>query len=658
MFWNRVCRKKTGCFNFKNGRKYEILKKNYIFVIFVNKSKMYMRGIFTATMLALATFAHAQTVAWEVPVNGKAERIFFNGFTQTPIVEMSDNFVGIDAEKSTTAWTIQKAKGNENLKKAAKVAALTGNSSEASMMNKFEKQIYQEVDWTHFVFVGDRVIDVVTGETIIEGVREIQASDVIPELNIALVRIDGTDKNVSLHAIDIATNKVLWKFALPKPKKAIAANLLLDMAMVQCRPGLSADGNVIYGFDQFLYLIDAKSGSKKWENQSKPEVYLIDNSGKYIFSIESGLKKIHLVDAKTGKDVWAQPMKLSAPFAELIQIDNTQAIIASDAEVNIIDIKAGNKKWKKSFSAPFYKSAEVTNEGIRICYGNKIQMVNKSTGEKVWKKPIELDGVDESKSPQVEKQYKNTYSIMTNNRLLVYDKETNKRKFKLDLSPTDRVAYDDATGKIVALSGKKVYVIDPDADAKLPAVVTKVDDPSTISGLKVSENGYFIYGAKEYVMIGKDKSVIAQKVFPQLKTGRGANAALLAASIYNGIKSVKITATDGNGQVVAESGLFCSAAEADQHGRAWEAQKNLRHKMKDNEKAKKAARATDDLSIFMTSEKVNGDELVQLVVVDQNTGKEVKSFRLSDDKNVVYEIDFNSNTVYAVDGGKLRAIKY
>jgi len=84
----------------------------------------------------------------------------------------------------------------------------------------------------------------------------------------------------------------------------------------------------------------------------------------------------------------------------------------------------------------------------------------------------------------------------------------------------------------------------------------------------------------------------------------------------------------------------------------------VKAKMKDNEKAKKAARATEDLSIFMTSEKVNGDELVQLVVVDQNTGKEVKSFRLSDDKNVVYEIDFNSNTVYAVDGGKLKAIKY
>ncbi|MEE1176795.1 MAG: hypothetical protein U0K71_07300, partial [Paludibacteraceae bacterium] len=129
-------------------------------------------------------------------------------------------------------------------------------------------------------------------------------------------------------------------------------------------------------------------------------------------------------------------------------------------------------------------------------------------------------------------------------------------------------------------------------------------------------------------------------------------------SIYNGIKSTKVTVTDENGNVVAEGGVFCSAEEADKAGRAWEAQKNLRHKLKANEKAKKAARSNDNLSIFLTSEKVNGEELVQLAVVDQNTGKEVKTFRLSDDKNVVYEIDFASNTVYAVDGGKLRAIKY
>ena len=236
-----------------------------------------MRRILTITALALGVMAQAQTVLWEAPVTGNAEKIFFNAFTQTPIIEMSDNFVGVDAEKNKVAWTIQKAKGNENLKKASKVMALTGNTSEASMMNKFEKEAYQEVDWTHFVFVGDKVIDVVTGEAIINGVREIQASDIIPELNIALIRVDGTDKNVSLHAVDIESNKVLWKFVLPKPKKAIAANLLLDMKMVQCRPGISADGNVVYGFDQYLYLLDAKTGSKKWENPSKPEYYLIDN---------------------------------------------------------------------------------------------------------------------------------------------------------------------------------------------------------------------------------------------------------------------------------------------------------------------------------------------------------------------------------------------
>jgi len=617
-----------------------------------------MRKIITATLLAFTAYANAQTVAWEVPVNGKAERVFFNEFTQTPIVEMNDNFVGINAEKGAVAWTFQKAKGNENLKKATKIASLTGNSSDANMMSKFEKQVYQEVEWTHFVFVGDKVIDVVTGETIIDGVREIQAGDIIPELNLALVRIDGTDKKVSLHAIDIATNKVIWTFPLPKPTKAIAANLLLDMVMVQCRPGLSADGNIIYGFDKLLYMIDAKTGNRKWENLSNPEFYLIDNSGNYIFSFESGLRKVHLIDANTGKDMWAEPMKLFAPFADLIEIDNNQVIIASQSDMNIINMKSGEKLWKKSVSTPYFKAAEMTNEGIRVSYGNKIQMFNKTTGEKIWKKPIVLEDVDDSKSQQIEKQYKNTYAIMTNNRLLVYDKETNKRKFKLDLSETDRVAFDDAKNKIIALSGNKIFVIDPDIDVKLPSFVTKVDDASAIAGFKVSDNGYFIYGSKEYVMIDKNKNITAQKVFPQLKTGRGINNALLAASIYNGITSTTVSFSNEEGEKVAEAGLFCSVDEAKKHGRAMDAQIDMRRKLKNNEKAKKAVRASENLSIFLTSEKTDGNELVQLVIVDQNTGKEVKSFRLSDNKDVVYDIDFNSNTIYAVDGGKLKAIKY
>lgn len=104
--------------------------------------------------------------------------------------------------------------------------------------------------------------------------------------------------------------------------------------------------------------------------------------------------------------------------------------------------------------------------------------------------------------------------------------------------------------------------------------------------------------------------------------------------------------------------LLKNAEEADRNERAWKEQRNLRNKLKANEKAKKAVRASEDLSIFLTSEKSKGNELVQLVIVDQNTGKEVKSFRLSNDKDVVYEIDFNSNIIYAVDGGKLKAIKY
>ena len=80
--------------------------------------------------------------------------------------------------------------------------------------------------------------------------------------------------------------------------------------------------------------------------------------------------------------------------------------------------------------------------------------------------------------------------------------------------------------------------------------------------------------------------------------------------------------------------------------------------MKANAKQKKAVRSSDNIAIFMTSEKANGQEQVALALVDKNTGKEIKTFKFSNDRDVVYEIDFNTNHVYFVEAGKLTSMKF
>ena len=45
------------------------------------------------------------------------------------------------------------------------------------------------------------------------------------------------------------------------------------------------------------------------------------------------------------------------------------------------------------------------------------------------------------------------------------------------------------------------------------------------------------------------------------------------------------------------------------------------------------------------------------MIVNKNTGKEVKTVPFSNDRKVVYEIDFNGYRLYYVENGKLISMK-
>jgi hypothetical protein len=83
---------------------------------------------------------------------------------------------------------------------------------------------------------------------------------------------------------------------------------------------------------------------------------------------------------------------------------------------------------------------------------------------------------------------------------------------------------------------------------------------------------------------------------------------------------------------------------------------DLRKEMKSNSKQRVAARSSDDTAIFVTSQKSKGNETVSLVIVDKNSGEEIKTVNFSDDRDVVFEIDFNTNMLYFVDKGVLKAM--
>ena len=99
-----------------------------------------MRGIFTATVLALATLAHAQTVAWEAPVNGKAERIFFNGFTPFQLKRPENRSLGIDLGlqnadigQISVILAVVKAVAHDEIVRHGKAGVVNGNADLSSL---------------------------------------------------------------------------------------------------------------------------------------------------------------------------------------------------------------------------------------------------------------------------------------------------------------------------------------------------------------------------------------------------------------------------------------------------------------------------------------------------------------------------------------------
>lgn len=634
-----------------------------------------MKRLALASTVLLFAQLHAQEVEWSAPVTGKPTSIFFHDFTQTPILETGKSWTGMDNENHKVAWSINKSAKNETLKKVSKVNALSG--SKDNEVKGLIQEDYREIDGTQFAFVSGVIVDVVNGQAVVGSEStpcKLLQEDIIPSMNAVLFKVEIESKEM-VYAVDLESDNVLWKTQLSEISKG--KSLMKGFVATQTGdantftsptrfvPGVDKNGNIIYANGKFLYLLNKSNGSVKWKNECNPGKFIIDKTGKFIYVVErvgalaiSGAplgKKMSCLFADNGNKRWSEPMKLEGSFTDLIELNDRQIVVATMTNIDVYDLASAKPVWKKPYSMPFFKSVENTKDGLLVYYGNKMNLINPVDGKPVWSKPVELEDVDNTISAQVRKDYNQTFAIFTNSKFVVFDKNTNKKKWSMGLSKGDRVAFDDVNGKALVISGKKIYVLTPDADAKKPAAVeAKLTAADELVGYQVSDNGYFIYGAKEFIMVSKDGKVLEQKVYPQLKTGRWANAAMIASEIGSGIMSARFV--DGNGN--ATGGVFCDAETAEQSARAYDELVKQRHEMKANAKQKKAVRSSDNVAVFMTSQKANGQEQVALALVDKNTGKEIKTFQFSNDRDVVYEIDFNTNHVYFVEGGKLTSMKF
>lgn len=635
-----------------------------------------MKKTLIAIALLLSAKAYSQvTPEWKAPVEGTPTSIYFHNFTQTPIVETSKFYYGLSASNKKIAWTIKKSEAMNAMQTARTASALTGSSDVTEGMNLEQ---YYEIPYTQFANINNNIVDISTGDILLgEGnnpIKALNSNHLIPELNILLLNVKDADGSTKLYAVDIAASKVLWGTKLAEASATKDAMKFVEKGFVVkidlFKPDINGSNDIVYNNNGKLTLINSKTGAIMWENDCNPGTFFLNEDQSKIIVVvrPSGLssmtvpkpfgKKVLAIDATTGKNLWSEPTELEGTYKMYKFLSKNEILLAYNNGINLYDITTGKKIWKKDFETPNLKSVEDAKEGLGLQYGNKIMVINPKTGQKVWKKPIELEGVDENAEFEpLSKVYPNSLVIVAPEYISAYDKATGKRKWSKGIDKGARVGFDDSNNKILVVSRKQVFLFNPDTQQKAPkAIDVKIENPEEIVGFEVKPNGYFIYGQKEYMLIGKDGELVTAKVFNQLKGKRGANAALLAASIATGIMGAEVTTTSGDGQEMT-SGLFMDAESAKGFQEMSAKQSEFRNQLKENDKQRRAVRSDENNAYFVKGESANDATVVSMVVVEKNTGKEVNSINFSTDRDVVFEIDFNSGMLYFIEKGQLNSVR-
>jgi hypothetical protein len=160
----------------------------------------------------------------------------------------------VNSIDKSVVWAIKKSAKMAALQAARTASALTASDDVTKGMDMME---YYEIPNTQFASISNTLIDVSTGKVLLgEGnnpFKSLLSDDIIPQLNILLVKVKDEDGSQKLYGIDIATSQIVWstkladasvgKDALKFISKASGFDkLTLDLF----KPSATANGDIIY----------------------------------------------------------------------------------------------------------------------------------------------------------------------------------------------------------------------------------------------------------------------------------------------------------------------------------------------------------------------------------------------------------------------------
>jgi len=609
---------------------------------------------------------------WSVELTGNTQKIIFQYLTGVPIVQTEKAYIGLDPATQKIAWTAERSAD-----KAVSAVVETGTD-------------FFNMRGTPYVLVRNSLTDSRTGQVLLskekDGYKRVEDYEVIPAMNSLLLRTTA-DGMLRLYLVSMGDNKVLWNVDVVKSGgiqlKSDDGSVAEERIDVPVNTTLlTKSKHLLYRHKKNIACIDGSSGKMLWIEKANPAEVLLSPDEKTVLVIEAesggllaaamagtGAKiksnTVLAFDLATGKSPWKdeieadEKIRWADPHPDFLTLVHKKGC-------NLYNYATGEKIWKKDFEGRRITEILPNNEGYLVTFysGYKSMQVSKE-GKELWKKPQVKESEDgEAEVPEEGDLDRYVYEkgdvlVDIGSARFVPAKGSGLKRWKINLEPTDRVAYDESRKNLVILNSKEMLVINPD---KHPKSGLQFDVPfsnaSEFQKMELREDAYFLSSQQEYIIFNAETSKLTHKFYKKPFDSQGflIGMAGIAESVV-GVAGVTNAMTGSTKTVGATVGMAPPGA-GDTELRRANRQLAAANTMSDINSMMPPARfeafkQTRDFAYFFTKEKKGDDAEKMLIKVSKDTGAETDKL-IFDNARPLYQIDEVQKRVYYAHKSSLK----
>lgn len=626
---------------------------------------MRIKTLLLVALISFITYGQKQPDS-SIVLDSNISEVNLHQLTGVAVVTTNGGVYGINGETGKKIWEFNETGFVKGLNQLGQ----NGGSS------------FREIPFSPFGKFGESIFNIKTGSKVIDsktnGYNKIVYNTPIPDKKAILFFAKTEKTKAKLFLADVMNNNIIWESAIEANKKVTnhgVSNFIENKDRIAFVVGKTVflinknDGNVILTekYDAgALFFTENNKSLIAVENKSSS---LIGGALKAGFTMGLSLlgkkaigKELIAFDVNSGKEVWKRPIKLDEGFMDYQFIDNKMFLIHKDG-AKLYDYNTGKEVWKKEFKKKKVKGAEKTSEGYLVYYKNKKHLVD-NTGKKIWKKSqkvvknVDFEADDDEDFTVFE--YDKGTIFVTPNRIEYFEKGNEKRVYKISVdSKDDKLAFDEKNNNIILLSGKKLYVLNPDKSlGKEQYKKIDFNDYKKIHSIEIRDNSYFINSNWEFVITDFEGNIKKKKYYKQPGEGlrhlKNIGSGLLAL----GAAEITVT-TSSNEQAMSNSSNFVNGRnQAKTTSQTFHASKHHKEFAAASDylytpERYNAFKATKNSAFFYTVK----DGKKVLLQINKDTGDIEESFEFGVDKPK-YKIDKPAKRIYFRRGKELKIFSY